>query len=153
MIETVGRWLRRFYVPPKCVPPYDSLRYAAEIQRELDTALLRGLSIDAVKEGNNAVAEMFNELLQEASRLVERELKLSESVQQLHSKAAQFGLVAAGIVASLGLWIDLRLVWMPLIAFIAAIANAWWFLCQQEPDWNDVIESWSQNIPKKNWRR
>jgi len=149
MLKPTLNQLRSFLLPLEFVPTYQSLAIAGMRQRESDTALLRSVSVESLKEGDEIDAEFYNELREEASRLVKRELKLTESAKTLHSNAIRFGLVAAGIVASLGAWLNLQLVWMPLVAFIFSVAAAWWFLCQQEPDWNAVLESWSQNMLEK----
>lgn len=139
---------KRFMRPPVFVPQYGGLEWASREQRELNRATLLGLSFDAIMKGQEVVGEMHTELREEATRLIERELQLVTNSQKLHANAVQFGLVAAGIVASLGSWLNLHWAGLPLIAFILSIAAAWWFLCQQEPDWNTILEAWHQDLPK-----
>lgn len=142
-------WFKNIMRPPVFVPQYGVFEFLAEDQRALDRGMLLGISPEGIEKGHAAVAEKYNELLAEATRLVEREVRLAENAQKLHTNVIQFSLIAAGIVAALGEWLNLYAVWLPLLAFIASIAGAWWILWQRQPDWFIVAEKWGQNVPKK----
>lgn len=145
-------WTRilRFMRPPTTVPSYTYLEFMVGDQQALKEALFspRSPSPAAIAKGQEATAEKYRGLLEEATRFTDREIRLVESSRQLHANAIQFGLVAAGIVASLGAWLNLGLVWLPLIAFILSIASAWWFLCQEATDPLDAVKAWYQNMPE-----
>lgn len=142
-------WQRfvEFMRSPTAVPKYDVLEFMAKDQQALDHGRLMPISPEAIAQGEATVVENYRELLAEATRLVDRELILLENSRHLHANAIQFGLVAAGIVASLGAWLNLYFVWLPLVAFILSIATAWWFLCQESTDWLDAAKAWGQNMP------
>ena len=88
-----------FMQPPTAVPRYDILEFMAKDQKALDCGKLLPISPEAIAKGEATVAEYYRELQEEATRLVDRELRLLENSRQLHANASQFGLVAAGIVA------------------------------------------------------
>ncbi len=147
-IRTPTAGLRRLLWPPQFEPHYEGLRYASEDQHELKQAWFRpNLTTETVLKGHDAIAEKYTELSQEITRRVERDLSLVENSQKLFANTVQFGLVAAGIVASLGAWLNLYLVWLPLTAFILSISAAWWFLCKEPPDFSKVSEIWFQRMP------
>jgi len=135
--------------PPVFVPEYGCFEFMADDQRALNEGTLTGVSPEGIEKGQASIAEKYNELREEATRLVERELRLSENAQKLHTNAIQFSLIAAGIVAALGEWLNLYAVWLPLFAFVVSIAAAWWILWQRQPDWFTVAKTWGQNVPKK----
>jgi len=136
-----------FMLPPTTVPQYDFLEFMARDQQALDQGRLLPISPEAFEKGEAAVVENYRELLAEATRLADREVRLVENSRQLHATVIQCGLVASGIVASLGAWLNLYFVWLPLIAFILSIAAAWWFLCQESADWLESAKAWGQNMP------
>jgi hypothetical protein len=136
-----------FMRPPTAVPKYDILEFMAKDQQALDHGRFMPISPEAIAKGEAFVIEYYRELQEEATRLVDRELRLLENSRQLHANAIQFGLIAAGIVASLGAWLNLYFVWLPLIAFILSIATAWWFLCLDATDWMDAAKAWGANMP------
>jgi len=136
-----------FMRPPTAVPRYEVLEFMARDQQALDHGRLMPISPEALAKGEAALVENYRELLAEATRLVDREVRLVENSRQLHANVIQFGLIASGIVASLGAWLNLYFVWLPLIAFILSIAAAWWFLCQESADWLESTKAWGQNMP------
>jgi hypothetical protein len=135
--------------PPTVVARYDILEFMARDQQVLDHGRLMPIPPDALAKGEAALVEHYRELLAEATRLVDREVKLVEQSRQLHATVIQFGLIASGIVASLGAWLDLRFVWLPLVAFIFSIASAWWFLCQDSADWLESAKMWGEGMPNE----
>jgi hypothetical protein len=134
-------------LPPTAVPRYDVLEFMSRDQQALDQGRLLPISPETFEKGEAAVIENYRELLAEATRLADREVRLVENSRQLHATVIQYGLVASGIVASLGAWLNLYFVWLPLIAFISSIAAAWWFLCQESTDWLESAKAWGQNMP------
>jgi hypothetical protein len=119
----------------------------ARDQQALDQGRLLPLSPETLAKGESTVAEHYRELLHEAIRIADREVRLVENSRQLHANVIQFGLIASGIVASLGAWLNLHFVWLPLMAFILSIGSAWWFLCQESTDWLESAKAWGQNMP------
>jgi hypothetical protein len=148
-INSVWKSAKRLVRPPDFVPQYGSIEFLAQDMRDLDRGMLMGLSDDALLKGHAAIGEKYEELREEATRVVDCEMTLLQESQRLHANAVQFGLVAVGVVATLGRWLDLPLVWLPFVALTLSIAAAWWYLCQEPPDYYAEIDAWHRGLPAK----
>src|SRR5688572_12643351 len=78
------KWLKRLIIPPNFVPHYGALEWTARDQHELNLGRFT-VSPEELEKGTQATVEKHQRLREEASRLVEHDLRAIDSAQKLHA--------------------------------------------------------------------
>jgi len=139
-----------WFLPEKFKPNYALLKFAAEDKHIFDSPPLYPISNPkGVAEDERRLKSKYSGLLEEATRLADRESHNLTETRRLFINIIQFGLIAAGVTVALSQGLEPWARHWSLFSIVLSIAFAWWFVSRPEHSWDEVLKIWHDGYPEE----